>query len=65
MDESRSLASSVGSNEPVHLQGKLSRGTKSVLFPNSDIDGLLQCPVCTNSMYPPIQQVWISSHLNY
>ncbi|XXG42518.1 hypothetical protein AAC387_Pa01g2783 [Persea americana] len=62
MDESRSLAgyaesaSSVGSNESVHPQGKVTRGTKPVLFPNSDIDGLLECPVCSNSMYPPIQQ---------
>lgn len=71
MDESRSLAgyaesaSSVASNESVHTQGKVTRGTKPVMVPNSDIDGLLECPVCSNSMYPPIQQVSVYSHLNY
>lgn len=29
----------------------------SFMIPNSEIDGLLECPICSNAMFPPIQQV--------
>ena len=27
--------------------------------PATSVHELLECPVCTNSMYPPIHQVWL------
>ena len=30
---------------------------KTSLAPTSSVHELLECPVCTNSMYPPIHQV--------
>ena len=39
------------------LQSKASNSKNPTVLPNSDIDGLLECPVCSNSMFPPIQQV--------
>ncbi|WOL10888.1 E3 ubiquitin-protein ligase [Canna indica] len=35
---------------------KLPHGKSSIVLPNSDIDELLECPVCSNAMFPPIQQ---------
>lgn len=62
MDESSSLSgeskcTSVCSNEQPHLPPKTSQIKKPVILPDSDIDGLLECPVCSNAMFPPIQQV--------
>ncbi|KAG0471489.1 hypothetical protein HPP92_016035 [Vanilla planifolia] len=60
LDGSSSLAvesnsGSVISNE-VQLEPAVMQGKKSILFHNKDIDDLLECPVCSNSMFPPIQQ---------
>ncbi|KAG6529885.1 putative E3 ubiquitin-protein ligase SINAT1 [Zingiber officinale] len=33
-----------------------SHGKSSFILPNSGIDKLLECPVCRNTMFPPIQQ---------
>jgi hypothetical protein len=30
---------------------------KAAIAPTSGVHELLECPVCTNSMYPPIHQV--------
>jgi hypothetical protein len=32
-------------------------GAGGVVPPGSSVHELLECPVCTNSMYPPIHQV--------
>ncbi|CAN6440000.1 unnamed protein product [Victoria cruziana] len=61
MDEPPSLPlgsdSSVGSSEPSFGANRKTPNIREpVILPNSDIDGLLECPVCSNSMYPPIQQ---------
>ncbi|KAK1288328.1 E3 ubiquitin-protein ligase SINAT2 [Acorus calamus] len=61
MDDSSSLpgkadSTSSGSNEEASLQSKLIPGKQAFMLPNSDINRLLECPVCSNSMYPPIQQ---------
>lgn len=61
MDESRAF-----SGDPVDppvITGQKAQQSKALnsknptILPNSDIDGLLECPVCSNSMFPPIQQV--------
>ncbi|KAG1333889.1 hypothetical protein COCNU_03G000080 [Cocos nucifera] len=61
MDESTSVSvdsncKSIGSNELAPRQSKALHGKKSIVLPDSDIEGLLECPVCSNSMFPPIQQ---------
>ncbi|XP_068641372.1 putative E3 ubiquitin-protein ligase SINAT1 [Aristolochia californica] len=62
MDESNLIlgdaeSASIGLDEQVNLMSKIPSGTESVVvLPDSDIDGLLECPVCSNAMYPPIQQ---------
>jgi hypothetical protein len=32
------------------------------VHPKAGVHELLECPVCTNSMFPPIHQVWFHSH---
>lgn len=66
MDQSTSISEdsnckSISSNEQAPPQSKAPHGKKSVVLPNSDIEGLLECPVCRNSMFPPIQQVCVDS----
>jgi len=39
-------------------------GATVVISPATSVYELLECPVCTNSMYPPIHQVRISSSPN-
>jgi len=61
MDESTSVSGDsncelISSNEQASPQPKVPHGKKSIVLRNSDIDGLLECPVCSNSMFPPIQQ---------
>ncbi|RRT75699.1 hypothetical protein B296_00010743 [Ensete ventricosum] len=61
MDESPSLPmDSKSSNPKKQVQPpskeKLPHGKSSLVLPNSDIDELLECPVCSNAMFPPIQQ---------
>lgn len=31
----------------------------TAIAPATSVHELLECPVCTNSMYPPIHQVWL------
>ena len=38
-------------------KGFITAVTKTGLAPTSSVHELLECPVCTNSMYPPIHQV--------
>lgn len=33
-------------------------GLLAGIAPATSVHELLECPVCTNSMYPPIHQVW-------
>lgn len=40
---------------------KSQAGATVVISPATSVYELLECPVCTNSMYPPIHQVRISS----
>ncbi|KAG6509021.1 E3 ubiquitin-protein ligase SINAT5-like [Zingiber officinale] len=49
---------SVKPKEQVQPQSavNLPHGKSSFILPNSDIDELLECPVCKNAMFPPIQQ---------
>ncbi|XP_020082071.1 E3 ubiquitin-protein ligase SINAT2-like [Ananas comosus] len=42
------------SNEQPGSQSKI--GKKPIVLKSGDIDGLLECLVCSNSMFPPIQQ---------
>eukprot|EP00268_Persea_americana_P043493 TRINITY_DN4372_c0_g1_i2.p1 TRINITY_DN4372_c0_g1~~TRINITY_DN4372_c0_g1_i2.p1 ORF type:complete len:293 (+),score=44.40 TRINITY_DN4372_c0_g1_i2:371-1249(+) len=57
MEESRSLTVDADmATLRLHEQVKVPHGRNPVIRPNSDIDGLLECPMCQNSMYPPIQQ---------
>lgn len=58
MDESESLAADAGMDTlRLHEQVKVPHGRNPVIRPNSGIDELLECPMCHNSMHPPIQQV--------
>lgn len=62
MDEppsSRMILNSVKAKEQVQPQSavNLPHGKSSFILPNSNIDELLECPVCSNAMFPPIQQV--------
>lgn len=58
MEESRSLTVDADmATLRLCEQVKVPHGRSPVIRPNSDIDGLLECPMCQNSMYPPIQQV--------
>jgi hypothetical protein len=45
--------------------GTLLAATASRAYPKGSSSGgvheLLECPVCTNSMFPPIHQVWAPS----
>lgn len=43
--------------------GKVSTnsGVKVCISSTTGLDKLLQCPVCTNSMYPPIHQLHCAS----
>ncbi|KAJ8494131.1 hypothetical protein OPV22_015852 [Ensete ventricosum] len=61
MDESPSLPMDSKSFNPKKQvqppsKEKLPHGKSSLVLPNSDIDELLECPVCSNAMFPPIQQ---------
>lgn len=61
MDESPSLPMDSKSFNPKKQvqppsKEKLPHGKSSLILPNSDIDELLECPVCSNAMFPPIQQ---------
>lgn len=38
-------------------------GVKAIVSSSSGVHELLECPVCTNSMYPPIHQVCFSFSL--
>lgn len=45
-------------------------GGKNGLYSTNGVHELLECPVCTNLMYPPIHQVHLQSryvmfHLNF
>lgn len=37
----------------------------AVINPATSVHELLECPVCTNSMYPPIHQVFLSFFLSF
>lgn len=69
MDESPSLPMDSKSFNPKKQvqplsKEKLPQGKSSLILPNSDIDELLECPVCSNAMFPPIQQVCLSIGLH-
>lgn len=70
MDKSNLLlkdadSSSVKSNEQLHLLLKVPHGRKPPVLRNKDVDRIMNCPVCSKSIYPPIQQVWLPSILTY
>ncbi|KAF8395495.1 hypothetical protein HHK36_019441 [Tetracentron sinense] len=46
----------IGSNEQGDQLVKVRHGRKPVILPNSDIDRIMECLVCSKPMYPPIQQ---------
>ncbi|ONK71293.1 uncharacterized protein A4U43_C04F6980 [Asparagus officinalis] len=61
MDEAPSFSgdscdTSVIKGQKAQLSKAPSNSKNPTILPNSDIDGLLECPVCSNSMFPPIQQ---------
>uniref|UniRef100_A0A453EJ42 Uncharacterized protein n=1 Tax=Aegilops tauschii subsp. strangulata TaxID=200361 RepID=A0A453EJ42_AEGTS len=41
---------------------KAGAGAGGIVAPGSSVHELLECPVCTNSMYPPIHQVLDFAH---
>lgn len=46
----------ISSKGPVESDGTQAEGT--ILLRNKGIDDLLECPICRNSMLPPIQQLF-------
>ena len=45
---------------PVSSKHSSISGVKAIVSSSSGLHELLECPVCTNSMYPPIHQVCCS-----
>jgi len=62
MDSDSTVSSLIMMDEDLHPH-QFSSSTTSKLHSNgtptsTSVHELLECPVCTNSMYPPIHQVW-------
>lgn len=58
--ETSDYESSIASNELENFQltkSIVGPSVKAAVSPTSGVHELLECPVCTNSMYPPIHQV--------
>jgi hypothetical protein len=47
---------------PTDVDGAAALGLASRVHPKAGVHELLECPVCTNSMFPPIHQVLVHSH---
>jgi E3 ubiquitin-protein ligase SIAH1 len=51
------VASSKSENNITPTKGSVVLGGKHGVYSNNGVHELLECPVCTNLMYPPIHQV--------
>lgn len=57
--------SQFSSSKPSHTNISSNNLNGMVINPTTSVHELLECPVCTNSMYPPIHQVFsLSSSLS-
>ena len=52
------IAISKSENNPTTSKASLGLGGKLGVYSTNGVQELLECPVCTNLMYPPIYQVW-------
>lgn len=54
------------SPKPYHNNTNNNNVNGGVINPATSVHELLECPVCTNSMYPPIHQVcYLASYLSF
>ena len=51
------IATSKSENNIIPIKGTVSLSGKQGVYSNNGVHELLECPVCTNLMYPPIHQV--------
>lgn len=71
MDDKGSVFSDIESpsgtinEQPSIKKAHSSNNGKPVISPTSGVHELLECPVCTNSMYPPIHQVSFLSPIQF
>ena len=53
------IAAAKAESNSTPAKGIISLGGKHGVYSNNGVHKLLECPVCTNLMYPPIHQVCI------
>ena len=62
MDEDE-ISSQFSSSKSSHTNINTNNLNGMVINPATSVHELLECPVCTNSMYPPIHQVFFLSSI--